>query len=32
VDTSPILFTVVFSERVVGFAAADVSFEGSTTR
>jgi hypothetical protein len=28
--TSPILFTVVFSEPVTGFTASDVSFTGST--
>jgi hypothetical protein len=29
-NTSPILFTVVFSETVTGFTAADISFTGST--
>lgn len=29
-STSPILFTVVFSEPVLGFLASDISFTGST--
>src|SRR4029077_2770983 len=29
-STSPILFTVVFSEAVSGFTFADISFTGST--